>query len=175
MSLFRFSRFIASFVDDNGDYVGTKIFSRSFGFLGHSRQTFTYKGRAYNISPSRSSRLELIFKTSIFFDNYVYVYNVNHPDPIIFKNGNFDVLMNPLDYQQRLESKLVKDLNAVGFGSYDWVTILKWLGFGFVVFLVMYYFISKGQVPPVPVSGNVSVSSQIVNNVTKPVKYFRGS
>lgn len=38
MSLFNFRRFIACFVDSNGDYVGKKVFCRSMGSLGHKKK-----------------------------------------------------------------------------------------------------------------------------------------
>lgn len=121
MSLFNFKRFIACFVDSNGDYVGKTIFRRSvFGNRGFTKKTFTYDGGTYNINPLESSRLELSLFFSFFFDNYIYVYQIDNPDPISFKDGGFKPIMSPEAYKARLESKLIKDLHNIGRWDINW-------------------------------------------------------
>lgn len=143
MSLLNFSRFVACFVDAKGEYVGKKVFRRTLGSLGHSDKIFNYDGGTYNILPSRASRLELSFTTHIFFDNYIYVYKVGNPDPISFKLGSFAPIMDADIYKERLESKLVKDLNSVAKGGFDinWRYVLIVIA----IFGVVYYFMNGGD------------------------------
>lgn len=143
MSLFKFKRFIACFVDNNGDYVGKQVFHRSMGALGHDKKTFNYQDGSYNIVPSLSSRLELIFGTGILWDNYIYVYKLGNPDPISFKDGGFKPIMNADLYKVRLESKLVKDLNAAARGTFqiNW----KYVLIALVVLFIIFYFLNGGS------------------------------
>lgn len=139
MSLFQWSRFVACFVDENGDYVGKKIFARSIFALGQSKKTFDYDGGSYNIKPGRASRLELSLPFAVFFDNYIYVYKIGNPDPLSFEGGNLKPIMEASSYKHRLKSKLVEDLNKVAKGGFEipWKIVLPILiGIGIVMYFV---------------------------------------
>lgn len=159
MSFFNFSRHIAIFLDDNGDQVGKKIFKRSWSdSIGIDKKTFSFNGGSYNIDPLKACRLKLSFKTAIFFDNYIYIYKINNPDPISFKGG-FAPVMDPLAYEIRLKTNLIDALNRAGRGklNINW----KYIIIGIVVLIVLY----------LAFSGNLGAlfgggAGEVVNNIT---------
>lgn len=156
MSFLGFSRHIAVFLDSNGEQLGRKIFKYSFNSsLGLSKKTFEYNGGTYNIDPLKSSRLNLSFKTAFVFNNYIYLYKENNPNPISFK-GDFKPIMNADLYKIRLKSKLVEELNKVAWGSVkiNWKLILI-----FVFVAIGLYFLLKD--PSI-----LTKSAEVVNNTS---------
>lgn len=157
MSVLGISRFVACFVDDKGDYVGKKVFGHSWCSLGMKKQFFDYDGGMYIINPANSSRITLSFKSRLFFDDYIYVYQLGNPSPISFLNGGFVPMMRASDFKERLESKLVRDLNYIASGGlqipWKWLLVII-VGVGIVYYLITQTNIFGGQ------------ESQVINNVT---------
>lgn len=165
MSLFSWKKFTACFVDENGDYVGDIVFKRSWFSLGQFQKTFNYKEGKYNIIPYQSSRLEILTKFSLF-DNFIYIYRIGNPDPISFKGGKFKPLMNAEVYKERLESKLIVELNRVASGGFkiNWKYVLLAL----VGLLVVLYFVNGGSLNFGPAeAGAVTTATQnTVQNIS---------
>lgn len=144
MSLLQFPRQYALFVDDSGHYVGKKRIGWSFGELGLKKKTFDYGDGTYNIKPDKASRLHFIISSRLIFDDYFFVYNINNPDPIRFKNNGFIPIMDPRTYKKRLTSNLVKDLQEVAKGKLEipWKWVIA-IGIGV---LVVWYIASGGDI-----------------------------
>lgn len=97
----------------------------------------------------------------LFFDDYIYIYRIRHPDPISFKGGVFMPVMDAEAYKTRLESKLVQDLHKVAMGG--WNINWKWILLIAVALIVIYYFISGGTI--FPTGQEETVSNSVVNVV----------
>lgn len=163
MSLFQWVRYTAVFIDSNGLICGQKVFRRSYGSKGLKDGTFEYDNGIYNIK-SKAFRVQTSYKTHLFFDDDVFIYRYGNPDPLEFVGQGFAPIMDPEVYKSRLQNKLVVDLNKIAMGGPDLVSVLKWLALGVLAFLVIYYFVKKGQVSEA--SSVVSNSSSIVQNLT---------
>lgn len=164
MSLFQWVRYTAVFLDKNNKVCDSKIFGRSFGFKGLKEGTFEHNGGLYNIK-SDAFKIQTSLKTHIFFDDDIYLYYYGNPDPLKFENNSFVPFMDSEVYKSRLKNKLIVDLNSIAMGSFDWTTFLKWAGLGLVVFLVVLYFLKRGD---------SQTSAEVVQNTTNIIRSSRG-
>lgn len=166
MSLFNWVRYTAIFLDVEGKVCGQKIIKRSMGFTGLKEQTFTYEGGLYNVKP-KAFRAQIGFKSHLFFDDDIFIYIIGNPDPLEYKyeEKEFKPVMDAEVYRVRMENKLVVDLNKAALGGLDIPNILKWVGLGILIFIVIYFFMSKGNTTP---------AETIVQNVTTTANVVRG-
>lgn len=144
MSLLGYARSVALFYDENGDFVGSKIFARGLASsLGKKVKTFIFNGGSYNVKPLVSRARVSGF--NFLFDTYVFVYNLDNPDPLQIKFDGIKPIMNPMDYKVRLQSKLVIDLNNAYKGGLLEFLTLKNIIIGVIVIGVIYYFTNGGS------------------------------
>lgn len=99
----------ARMFDEKGNYHGTASFSKK-------DKTFDYGKGSYNVDEENATVMEG-WVLPVIWKEKIYYYNITHSNPIRLDKKSTPML-SPELYNINLKSKVARDLNNVGQGSF---------------------------------------------------------
>lgn len=132
--------------DDKGEHLDIVGFKRKSDIIAYAHGT---NARKFNYIPDNCSYWE---KRGIFFNKRYYFYNVNNPNPYIFKK-TAEPVINSKIYRVMLDTKVAQDLNKLASGGLAQYLTPKNIIIGLIILGVIIYFASGGTISNI---GNVA-------------------